>query len=93
MTDSKEKTDMVEAPETPDSSSEELVTSEQEIANRLGEISQFLMPGTLLTLVARLPEQQEGDYILSNDELVEAKKVIERHLDEKSIIGLNGKTL
>ena len=72
--------------------SEEL-TSEQEIANRLGEISQFLMPGTLLTLVARLPDKEEGDYILSNDELSEAKKVIQRHLDEKSIVGLNGGVL
>ena len=69
------------------------VSPEESIATHLTEISQYLMPGTLLTLVARLPEKEEGDYILSNDSLEEAKNVINRHLDKNPLVGLDGKTL
>lgn len=49
-----------------------------EIERHLNEIAPLFKPGMKLTFIARMPGNNEADFLMSIDDLAQAKAVIER---------------
>jgi len=50
----------------------------EQVAARLDRIAQFFVSGSKLTLIVRQANKDEQDFILTNDDIDEAIKALER---------------
>lgn len=54
----------------------ELVTNY--VSNMMNSALRYFAPGSKITVIVRLPEDDEADFVLTNDELAEVGRVVDR---------------
>lgn len=54
------------------------------VSNFLGEMEECWKPGVRLTFVARHPEVDSGEVIVTNDSFVELEKLMKSHAEKNS---------
>lgn len=57
-----------------------VIAAEREAAVHLDRIAAMFKPGVKLTLIVRTPGNDEADFTMSDDDLLEVVKVLERRM-------------